>query len=100
VGVNENTLGEFVYSSTSLDLSVPPAGLFPPGGASRIPNGFDSDSASDWARNDFDGAGIPGFPGTLVPPEALNTPGTVNIPEPASMVLMLVGGLVALRRRR
>jgi len=100
VGVNENTAGEFVYSSTSLDLTLPPSQAFPPGGASRIPNGTDTDSVSDWCRNDFDGAGIPGFPGTLVAPECLNTPGAVNVPEPASFALMLIGALVAARRRR
>ena len=38
-----------------------------------IPN-----SASDWVRNDFDLAGIPGYSGTLGPGEALNTPGMPN----------------------
>ncbi len=27
---------------------------YAPGGASRIPDGFDTESASDWVRNDFD----------------------------------------------
>ncbi len=46
---------------------------FAPGGASRVPDG-----ASTWVRNDFDLAGIAGFPGSLVAGEALNTPGTAN----------------------
>lgn len=76
---------------------------FSPGGASRIPNGFDSDSISDWMRNDFDGAGIPALdPGTLgsQPGEVLNTPGTENvIPVPGTLALLGLGGL-AIRRRR
>ena len=32
-----------------------------PGGASRIPDGVDTDAPADWVRNDFDLAGIPGF---------------------------------------
>lgn len=44
-----------------------------PGGASRIPNGTDTDSPSDWTRNDFDGEGLTGFSGTLVEGEAVNT---------------------------
>lgn len=45
-----------------------------PYGASRFPYFKDTDSASDWKRNDFDGEGLPGFTGTLVPGEARNTP--------------------------
>lgn len=57
---------------------------FPPGGASRIPNGTDTDTAADWTRNDFDGAGLPGLPGSPVVGEALNTPGELNeLVEPA-----------------
>lgn len=52
--------------------------LYTPGGASRIPDGFDSESATDWVRNDFDLAGIPGNPGTIGPGEAYNTPGAPN----------------------
>ncbi|MBD2113179.1 MULTISPECIES: endonuclease/exonuclease/phosphatase family protein [Cyanophyceae] len=48
------------------------------GGASRIPNGTDTDTAAGWVRNDFDLAGIPGFAGTPVEGEALNTPGAAN----------------------
>ncbi len=52
-----------------------------PGGASRIPDGTDTDSASDWVRNDFDLAGIDGHEGTLVEGEAVNTPGAPNTTE-------------------
>ncbi len=51
---------------------------FTPGGMSRIPDAADTNSVADWTRNDFDGAGLPGFSGTLVAGEALNTPGVAN----------------------
>jgi hypothetical protein len=47
-------------------------------GASRIPDGFDTESAGDWVRNDFDKIGYPGFPGTPSKDEAYNTPGEPN----------------------
>jgi hypothetical protein len=49
------------------------------GGASRIPDGYDTESQSDWMRNDFDGEGIPGFTGTVDVGEAYNTPGATNV---------------------
>ena len=58
-----------------MTLGVAYDGLsFAPGGASRIPDGTDTDTTADWMRNDFDKAGIPGNTGTLVGGEALNTP--------------------------
>jgi len=64
---------------TSVVLATGFDGLpFTPGGASRIPNGVDTDATTDWVRNDFDLAGIPGFTGTLVAGEAVNTPGAEN----------------------
>ena len=51
---------------------------FAPGGASRFPDGTDTDAVTDWVRNDFDLAGIPGFTGTIVVGEAYNTPGMPN----------------------
>jgi hypothetical protein len=51
---------------------------FTPGGASRYPDGFDTESATDWVRNDFDLAGIEGYAGTPVVGEAYNTPGEFN----------------------
>jgi hypothetical protein len=53
---------------------------FAPGGASRMPNGVDTDADTDWLLNDFDGDGLPGFLGTPDAGEAANTPGTVNRP--------------------
>jgi endonuclease I/uncharacterized OsmC-like protein len=49
-----------------------------PGGASRFPYYGDTDSVTDWKRNDFDGDGLPGFTGTLAAGEARNTPGNVT----------------------
>ncbi|MBU8913668.1 MAG: hypothetical protein KOO61_06555 [Spirochaetales bacterium] len=54
------------------------------GGASRVPDGRDTDSPSDWMRNDYGGAGLPGFTCFPAGNEALNTPGTVN--RPASSI--------------
>ena len=51
---------------------------YAPGGASRFPDGTDTDAITDWVRNDFDLAGITGFPGTIVVGEAFNTPGMPN----------------------
>ncbi len=56
-----------------------------PDGASRIPDGADTDTAADWLRNDFDGAGLPGFPGTPAFGEAFNTPGATNEAVPAPL---------------
>jgi predicted extracellular nuclease len=48
------------------------------GGASRIPDGTDTDAAADWVRNAFSGAGISGRPGEPGPGQAWNTPGAAN----------------------
>jgi endonuclease I len=50
----------------------------PPGGASRFPYYTDTESVTDWKRNDFDGDGITGLTGTLAAGEARNTPGGVS----------------------
>ncbi|MEM9594156.1 MAG: endonuclease [Acidobacteriota bacterium] len=72
--------GELTYSASVLDAGHGgQAGAV--GGASRFPNFVDTDAASDWLRNDFDGEGLPGFVGTLVEGEAENTPGAVNLPQ-------------------
>lgn len=77
VAVNDGDAGDLTYGVPVLGVSYD--GLpFAPGGASRIPDGFDSDAAGDWVRNDFDLAGIPGFGDTIVLGEAYNTPGAPN----------------------
>ena len=49
------------------------------GGASRIPNGLNTNNPSDWVRNSFNGAGLPSFPdATATAGEAINTPGALN----------------------
>jgi uncharacterized protein len=77
VAVSDGGADDRTYSSTVL---APGFGgsLFTPGGASRIPDGADTGSPADWVLNDFDGAGLPGFSGSLGPGEALNTPGAPN----------------------
>ena len=77
VAVNDGGAGDMTYGIPVLGVAYD--GLsFAPGGASRIPDGYDTNSASDWVRNDFDLAGISGYTGTLVAGEALNTPGAPN----------------------
>ena len=63
---------------------------FTPGGASRIPDGYDTDAVTDWVRNDFDLAGIPGEEGSISEGEAYNTPGEPNevyVAEAADLVI-------------
>ncbi|MEW6094876.1 MAG: ExeM/NucH family extracellular endonuclease [Chloroflexota bacterium] len=78
VTVNDGGTGDRFYGIPVLGPNYDGVSSFAPGGASRFPDGFDTDTATDWVRNDFDLAGIPGYPGTLGPGEALNTPGTPN----------------------
>lgn len=51
---------------------------FSPGGASRIPDGTDTDAPTDWTRNAFSGAGIDGRSDIIAAGEAWNTPGEPN----------------------
>ncbi|WP_260837426.1 ExeM/NucH family extracellular endonuclease [Microbacterium sp. SLBN-146] len=77
VAVNDGGAGDRTYGTVTLGVAYD--GLsFAPGGASRIPDGVDTDATSDWTRNDFDLAGIDGFTGTLATGEAVNTPGAPN----------------------
>jgi len=77
VAIHDGGASDKVYTAVSLGVAYD--GLsFAPGGASRIPNGTDTDAIGDWTRNDFDLAGLSGFTGTLVAGEALNTPNAVN----------------------
>ena len=84
IAVNDGGTSDLTYGIPVLSANYD--GLeFTPGGASRIPDGYDTDTNTDWVRNDFDLAGIPGNTGSLVLGEAYNTPGTTNtvfVPPP------------------
>ncbi len=82
VSVWDGDSGDGMYCTTVLSSSMD-GDPYTPGGASRIPNGTDTDTVDDWRRNNFFGDGIPGLTGSTSPGEAYNTPGTENdwIPE-------------------
>ena len=86
VSVDDGGAGDFAYSMTVLDEAFDDASIdsnFAPGGASRIPNGTDTNSSADWVRNDFDGAGNPALdPGSPSFGEAFNTEGSENLLVP------------------
>lgn len=88
VAVNDGSAGDITYGAPI--LAVMYDGLpYAPGGASRIPDGTDTDTAADWMRNDFDLYGIPGQTGTPIVGEAINTPGAPNLaytPPPAAFI--------------
>jgi uncharacterized protein len=97
VAVSDGGAGDLTYASTVLAPGFNDS-PFTPGGASRIPNGVDTDSVDDWVLNDFDGAGLPGFDSTPAPGVAFNTPGAENAlvlppePEGAAVVISQVYG--------
>ena len=74
IAVNDGTTGDLTYGGVTLGVAYD-GEPFAPGGASRIPDGTDTDSTADWVRNDFDLAGIPGNTGTLIDTEAAEHPG-------------------------
>jgi hypothetical protein len=78
VAANDGGSGDLTYGVPTLYAYYD--GLsYAPGGASRIPDGYDTDALTDWVRNDFDLGGIPGYGGTLIVGEAYNTPGAPNM---------------------
>jgi predicted extracellular nuclease len=77
IAVTDGGASDRTYSGVTLIPNFDGAGVTV-GGASRIPDGTDTGNATDWVRNDFDGEGIPGLPGSPDPGEALNTPGAPN----------------------
>jgi predicted extracellular nuclease len=95
VAVDDAGAGDRTYSSSVLTPGFG-GGSFSVGGASRIPNGADTGAVDDWVRNDFDGAGLPGFTGTPDVGESLNTPGAVNVlitpPPPPVLTIMEIQG--------
>jgi predicted extracellular nuclease len=79
IAVFDGGSGDLTYSSVVLGPNFDGLSSFSPGGASRIPNGADTDTIGDWVRNDFNLFGIPGFAGSPELGEAENTPGAVNM---------------------
>jgi hypothetical protein len=124
VGVHDGGASDHTYAGVELGDNYDGLSAYHPGGASRIPNGYDSDSIWDWRRNDFDGDGLPDPPFSSPTPtdgEATNTPCATNGTATAvtlaalgassgglsavllglGLVAMLTGGgYLALRRRR
>lgn len=90
VAVHDGDMIDFVYSTVILTGTFD-ANPLTPGGASRLPDGMDTDMLSDWTRNDFDGAGLACCdPGTPEAGEALNTPNQTNeavTVAPASLLI-------------
>ena len=89
VATSDGGGSDLIYSATDLAPNYD-GNPNQPGGASRIPDGTDTDTTADWVRNDFDGAGIPALdPGTPDIGEALNTPGATNqiVTAPISLVI-------------
>jgi uncharacterized repeat protein (TIGR01451 family) len=78
VAVSDGGSADIVYSAVVLTPGYDGIS-FTLGGASRIPNGYDTDSTSDWVRNDFELYGLPGYTGTPEAGEAINTPGAENL---------------------
>ncbi len=79
IGVNDGGATDFNYATVTLLQSYDGIS-FTVGGASRFPNGEDTDTDTDWTRNDFDGSGLPSFPTVMAEPgEAVNTPNRENV---------------------
>lgn len=98
VGVKDPTGTEFTYGGTELAANFD-GGAQTVGGASRIPNALDTGTPLDWKRNNFNRNNSAPIFG-----QASNTPGALNslqVPEPGSLVLILVAafGAAAARRR-
>ncbi len=77
VAVSDGGSGDLTYAAVVLTPDYD-GGSFAVGGASRIPNGTDTNVPGDWVRNDYDGEGLPGLTGTPTVGEAYNTPGAEN----------------------
>ncbi|USQ75281.1 ExeM/NucH family extracellular endonuclease [Ornithinimicrobium cryptoxanthini] len=78
VAILDGNVDDLIYSETALDDGFD-GEAFAPGGASRIPDATDTDTAADWVRNDFNKAGFPGFDAVIpTAGQAWNTPGAPN----------------------
>ena len=78
VAVYDGGSDDRAYGLPVLFANYDGVSTYKPGGASRIPDGYDTDSTADWVRNNFYLVGIPDFTGTIVVGEAYNTPGALN----------------------
>jgi uncharacterized protein len=78
VAVTDSGASDRHYAGGALLEAGFDGGAFPVGGASRIPDGGDTDLPADWVRNDFDGLGLDCGAGSPQLGEALNTPGVAN----------------------
>lgn len=86
IGVTDGGAGDRNYSSVILSPSFD-GGTLTPGGASRIPNGVDTDTLLDWKRNNFNRNNSSPVFG-----QAANTPGALNslqVPEPSGILLLV-----------
>lgn len=77
VAVSDGGADDRTYASVVLTGANIGAG-FTPGGASRSTDPNQTGGAEDWLLNDFDGAGLPGFTGSVTGNEVASTPGTSN----------------------
>lgn len=76
VGIHDGGAGDIAYGTVlRADFD---GGTQTVGGASRVPDGTDTDTAADWVRNAYSGAGITGRSGEPAPGQAWNTPGAAN----------------------
>lgn len=75
VATNDGGSSDQTYSETVLAPNYD-GNRFQPGGASRIPDGQDSDSNADWIRNDYFQVGTAASSPNIG--EAVNTPGAAN----------------------
>ncbi len=80
VAVHDGGPGDHVYSNTVLNAVW--GGGTCPGGASRFPDGIDTDTTTDWVTNGYDGAGLPDILASPQPGYALNTPDAPNAVTP------------------
>ena len=78
VAVSDGGATDLHYAGGALLAPLYDGVQFPVGGASRIPDGTDTDEPRNWVRNDFDGEGLGCGAGSPAKGEALNTPGTIN----------------------
>lgn len=87
VAILDNGASDVAFSTVVLAQGFD-GSSFTVNGASRIPNGTDTDSADDWVRNDFFLAGISGAENPSPDlGEAFNTPGAVNQAVPAGPIV-------------